>query len=84
LAPATTALGVPVKAPILPSGPVGQIIVPPLPGNGDTFGAPASSRAELGGAPFWLVSLLAWLLLGSVAVALAVRRISLPAKREAG
>jgi len=40
------------------------------------------NRAQLGGFPFWVVSLCAWLVLAVAAVLLAVRRISLPGARE--
>ena len=38
--------------------------------------------ARLGGIPFWVVSLSAWLVMAVVAVVLTVGRISLPASRE--
>ena len=40
-------------------------------------------RVKLGGVPFWVVSLWLWLVLAVAAVFLTVRRISLPASREA-
>ena len=40
------------------------------------------ARVELGGVRFWVVSLWSWLVLAIAAVALTVRRISLPANRE--
>lgn len=83
----------PAPATTVPGGFIG-------PGPGPGFGGPIMiepdigfgfggrdvepERATLGGAPFWLVSLLAWGALGAGAVAVAVRRISLPAERESG
>jgi ABC-type transport system involved in multi-copper enzyme maturation permease subunit len=40
-------------------------------------------RARLAGVRFWVVSLWAWLMLAGIAVVLTIRRISLPANREA-
>ena len=85
VAPATTAPGV-----FVGPGPVqdfgggfgGPIMIEPDTGFGFGGGVPEPERAKLGGVPFWLVSLVAWGLLGAGAVALAVRRISLPAQRE--
>lgn len=62
-----------------PTGAVGSIQLQP------STRFPVSSgteRVELAGAPFWLVSVVAWSVLGVAALALAVRRISLPAARE--
>jgi ABC-type transport system involved in multi-copper enzyme maturation permease subunit len=42
----------------------------------------ADRRVKLAGVPFWVVSLFLWLVLAIAAVALTVRRISLPANRE--
>jgi ABC-type transport system involved in multi-copper enzyme maturation permease subunit len=44
--------------------------------------APSDGAARLGGIRFWVVSLSTWLVLAAIALALSVRRISLPAKRE--
>jgi ABC-type transport system involved in multi-copper enzyme maturation permease subunit len=51
--------------------------------NPDTTSSPQED-VRLGGAPFWLLSLAAWGLLGAAALALAIHRISLPAARESG
>ena len=45
--------------------------------------AERDDNPRLGGVRFWAVSLWTWLLLGVAALALTVRRISLPAHREA-
>ena len=74
--PFTTGVGRPVP---LPPGPI-QV----EPDMGLVVDPPPADRPRLAGAPFWVVSLLAWSLLGAAALALAVRRISLPAAREAG
>jgi hypothetical protein len=68
-----------VPQPGFAPGPVGDIQLTP---SFTSTGLPAQERARLAGAPFWLVSLLAWLVLGAGALALAIRRISLPATRE--
>jgi ABC-type transport system involved in multi-copper enzyme maturation permease subunit len=76
-----------------PVGPPGGLIGPdgPFidvdPGFGQ-FGpvfqeADFDDRVKLGGVRFWVVSLWSWLVLGVAAVILTVRRISLPANREA-
>jgi hypothetical protein len=82
--PATTAPGAfvgPGPAPRFAPGFGGPMMIEPDTGFG-FGGEPEPERAQLAGFPFWLVSLLAWGLLGAGAVALAVRRISLPAERE--
>ena len=80
-APVTTAFGRPV--PVLPGGPVMDAI--PERGFGQ-FGPigpiEVDERVELGGVQFWVVSVWSWLVLAIAAVALTVRRISLPANRE--
>jgi ABC-type transport system involved in multi-copper enzyme maturation permease subunit len=83
-APATTAVGRLAQVPTI--GPF--IEVGPDPGFGQ-FGpigpiepVDADAQVELGGVRFWVVSLWSWLVLAIAAVALTVRRISLPANRE--
>ena len=51
----------------------------------EDFGVQAErdDNPRLGGVRFWAVSLWAWLFLGVAAMVLTVRRISLPAAREA-
>lgn len=63
-------------------GPVGSIQLQPSVGFSST--SPIEQRVELGGVPFWAVSLAAWVVLAVAAVLLAVRRISLPSARESG
>ncbi|HJV09449.1 MAG TPA: ABC transporter permease subunit [Acidimicrobiales bacterium] len=77
-------------------GPGGTVVVgravPATAGAGpgiafDNFGqaVPADvgdGQARLAGIRFWVVSLAAWVLMAGLAVALTVRRISLPANRE--
>jgi len=83
-APATTAVGKPVVP--VPGPPPGAFVdVGPDPSFGQ-FGpigqADANAPVKLGGVRFWVVSLCLWLVLAIAAVALSVRRISLPANRE--
>ncbi len=68
---------VPVRPPVFP-GPSGPVF--PAVGVG---GQPSQVRTRLAGIPFWLVSLLGWSVLGAGALAVSVRRLSLPAAREA-
>jgi ABC-type transport system involved in multi-copper enzyme maturation permease subunit len=75
--PVTTIRGGP--APAIPSAPV---ILPPGDGFGQFGPIELDDRVRLGGVRFWVVSLLSWLVLAVAAVALTVRRISLPASRE--
>lgn len=72
--------GPPVTAFIDGPGP-GVIMGSPL----EDFGPQVErdDNPRLGGVRFWAVSLWAWLFLGVAAVAVTVRRISLPAAREA-
>ena len=82
----------PAPVPTVAIGPVngaggvvgGAVIVPAGPGAvGGNFGGQARpAHAELGGIPFWVVSLVAWTVLGVAALVLAERRIRLPAARE--
>lgn len=60
--------GVSADGPGPPIGMVGQATGP--------------ERTRLAGIPFWLVSLLAWSLMGTLALGVAARRISLPSVRE--
>jgi hypothetical protein len=84
-------------APAPPMTAVGRVAPPPpMPpgafidaGPGAAFGQfgpieqlDADRRVKLAGVPFWVVSLFLWLVLAIAAVALTVRRISLPANRE--
>ena len=81
-APVTTVAGAGVV--IGPDGPM--FVAPDIAGGAGGFavvGDPAEARAELGGIRFWIVSLSAWILVAAIALALAVRRISLPRAREA-
>jgi ABC-type transport system involved in multi-copper enzyme maturation permease subunit len=72
--------------PVAADGPV--INVAPDPGRpgsvqfGPVEPINVDARVKLGGVPFWVVSLWSWLVLAIAAVALTVRRISLPANRE--
>jgi ABC-type transport system involved in multi-copper enzyme maturation permease subunit len=84
VAPATIAVG---RVAPVPPPPV--IAIPPDVGAGPGFGqfgpigqVDADTRVKLGGVRFWVVSLCSWLALAVAAVALTVRRISLPANRE--
>lgn len=68
-----------------PDGPVvggaqagGGFATQPFPGGG----VAVDDGIRLGGVHFWMVALLAWLVLAGVALVLTVRRISLPAGRE--
>lgn len=82
-APATTAVGRVAPPPPLPPG--AFIDAGPGPSFGQ-FGPvepiDANAPVKLGGMRFWIVSLGSWLVLAIAAVALSVRRISLPANRE--
>jgi ABC-type transport system involved in multi-copper enzyme maturation permease subunit len=79
--PFTTAVGRPVPAP--PDGPFIDVD-PGFAQFGPGFQEPAlDDRVKLGGVRFWVVSLWSWLVLAVAAVILTVRRISLPANREA-
>lgn len=72
-----------IAPPTVPGGPtgaVGQLQLQPSTGIRTTTSG--IGRVELAGLPFWLVSVLTWFAVGAAAVALAVRRISLPAARE--
>lgn len=72
--------GPPVTAFNGPTGP-GVVMRSPL----EDFGVRAErdDNPRLGGVRFWVVSLWAWLILGVGALVVTVRRISLPAGREA-
>lgn len=87
-APATTAVARPV--PVLPPPPAP---IPPdaIAGGGSSAqfgpdfpgGGADQQQVKLAGVRFWVVSLWSWLVLAVAAVVLTVRRISLPANREA-
>ena len=84
VAPATTAVGRVAPVPAPPPGAFFDVGGPD-PGFGQ-FGPieaiDPDAAVELGGVRFWVVSLWLWLFLAIAAVALTVRRISLPANRE--
>jgi ABC-type transport system involved in multi-copper enzyme maturation permease subunit len=84
VAPATTAVGRVAPVPAPPPGAFFDVGAPD-PGFGQ-FGPieaiDPDAAVELGGVRFWVVSLWLWLFLAIAAVALSVRRISLPANRE--
>ena len=83
--PPATAVGRPAPMPIPMPVPPDAVVIDGGPGFGQFGPVPAGDvddRVKLGGVQFWVVSLLAWLILAVAAVILTVRRISLPASRE--
>ena len=64
----------------------GQILIDPGDGIGDGFGQvfpePIRAQAEVAGVRLWVAWLLASIVIGGLALALAVRRVSLPSARD--
>lgn len=94
----TDVLSGPGEIQTFPGGPNGPVVVRPAPATAPGFAIDESfggsgfaqgqavdvgdGRIRLAGIRFWVVSLCVWLAMAGLAIALTVRRISLPANRE--